>query len=464
MQDLDAVLERQTARVEELRSNATANPTPAAVQALASIHRDRGETLASLGRMEEAVEDQHAAAGYLSGLVIQAGRADLLDRMTEAGATLRGTLRQLGRSEEAIEHELGEAQILLATGQQERALSALRRLLDDRRAALEAEKSAERLESFVKVSTVLGGALFQTERMQEALRVEDEAVQAVGAFGEEQLPFLLSVRANRAVTLGSMGKGEEALAELSEVAEGWAKLLAANANDENLVGALRTTGARADLLVDLGRADEAMHELDRALQLAEQHVDNVPAAGDAVRQILRQQTQVARLQGRLDKAMAAADRWVALAQERNQAMPSMETIEELLDAGLERALILHLVGQHEAALADANQIAGGWQRLAEAQPQRLDVHQRVLMVLDLRERALTELGRHQEALEDQGMIIEMFRALLGAGAPPDLQQALAITLERRASTLRALGRHQEADSDLAEARKLGATPPPSFLV
>ena len=459
MQDLDAVLERQTARMQELRSNATANPTPAAVQALASIPRDRGETLAALGRLEEAVEDQQAAAGYLSGLVIQAGRADLLDRMTEAGDTLRATLRQLGRAEEAVEHELGEAQILLATGQQERALARLRRLFEERRAALEAEKTPERLESFVKVATVLGGALFQTERLQEALQVENDAVAAVEGFGEAQLPFLLSVRANRAVTLGSMGRAEDALAELGEVLAGWEKLLQAAPSEENLVGALRALGARADLLVDLQRTDEALRDLDRALQLAEAHLENVPGAADALRQVLRQQTQVARLHGRMDTALEAADRWVRLAQEQNRAVPSLETIEELLDAGLERALILHLVGQQEAALADANQIASGWQRLVESQPQRLDLHQRILMVLDLRERALTELGRHQEALADQGTIVEMFRALLGAGAPPDLQQALAITLQRRASTLRALGRHQEAEADLAEARKLGGLPP-----
>lgn len=449
MQDLRESLERQSAKVDELRALAESDPSPSAVQALASIYGARGETLARLGELEQAAADQQASTAFFSRLVVEAGRIDLVDRMVEAGEAYRSTLERLDQKGLALDHALGEAQLLALAGRGEEALQRLATSADSVENRFAVHRNAEHLDQLVKVTVTRAAVLHGLDRSGEALEAESAAIAAVSSFGPEQGRFLAALRTNRAMTLGLLGLADEALREIDEVVASYDALLA---GEPALRGeAVRARSVRADLLLAGERIDEALAELRRADEILGNRGNDPERL-----ELLKKRTLLARQLGSIDEAAEAAEAWCTLALAITEREPSLENVEEMLTAGYERALIFHALRRYDVVLDDANRLLGTWSALAERAPDRLDWRHRLLMALDLRERTLTELGRHEEAVADQSLIIEGFRTLLAQGAPPHLQQGLAITLERRATSLRALGRAEEAMADLAEARRVMA--------
>lgn len=456
MADLQAVLERQTSKVDELRQQAEQAPSVASLQALASIYRSRAETLSAMGDHERALEDRQTAVGLLAQLIVGAGRDDLLEPLVENGEQLRATLRQLGRDGEAFDNALGETQIVAAAGQAARAIAQLKRLADERKAALAQQPTPEHLEQAVKALSLLGGTQFQAERQQEALQAETEAIDLVSGFQPPQPEFLASLRANRALTRAALGRMDEAMAELDEVVGTFDRLLAQAPDAVLLAGAIDARTRRAQLLLQQQKLDEALAALDETAAFAERHVQPGDEESAALhRRTLRQLAEAARMNGQLDRALAAAEKWNALVQARaGGAGADLVVVEELLEAAFERGLLYQLLGRSAEALDTANAIAATWDQLAGSNPDRLDLQHRILMALDLRERALTSLGRHEEAVADQSMIIDGFQHLLQQGAPPQLIEGLLVTLQRRAETLRKLGREREAQADLNVLRQI----------
>jgi tetratricopeptide (TPR) repeat protein len=454
MADLQAVLERQTSKVEELQQQAEQSPSVASIQALASIYRSRAETLDSMAEHERALDDRQTAVGLLAQLIVGAGRNDLVEPLVETGEGLRATLRRMGRDDEAFDNALGETQLVAAAGQVARAVAQIKGLANDRKAALAKEATPQRLEQVVKAYSLLAGTLFQAERIEEALHAENEAIDIVSAFQPPQPEFLASLRSNRALTRAALGREAEALAELDEVVASVDGLLAQKTDAVLLAAAVEARTRKAQILLQQRKLDEAIAVLETTTSFAEgQSRDDETAA--LHRRTLRQLAEAARMAGQYDKALAAAERWTQLIEARaNQGQPELAMVEEMLEAGYERALIYQLIGRHDVVLEDANQIAATWDQLAGAAPDRLDLQHRILMALDLRERSLTALGRNEEAVKDQTMIINGFQQLLQAGAPPQLLQGLLGTLQRRAETLQKLGRDREAQADLNVLRQI----------
>ncbi|WP_373049119.1 hypothetical protein [Vulgatibacter sp.] len=454
MADLQAILERQTSKVEELRQQAESEPTVASLQALASIYRDRAETFAGLGQHDEALEDRQAAATLLAQLVLGAGRDDLVEHFVDVGEKLREQLASLGRKDEALDQALSETQVVAATGQAARAIAQIRRVVGEQEAALRQEASVENLDRLLKALSVLSGTLFAAEKAEEALAVEDRAVDAVRAFQPEQPDRLASVRSNRALTRAALGNTDEALAELDEVVASYDQLVVGG-DGTHLAAAAEARSRRGQVLLQQNKVDEGIATLQETVAFVELHAKEGDQEGAALlRSTLRHLTQAARSGSKLDEAFVAAERWAALAQTLADQGGDLTSVEELLEAATERALVLHLLGRNDLAFEDANQIVETWDRLAQAQPGRLDVLQRVMMALDLRERIAGALGKHEEALADQTAIINMTQQLLQRGAPPQLIQGLLVSLQRRAATLKALGRNLEAQQDLDILKQL----------
>ncbi len=454
MQELDATLARQTSRMNELQRQAESEPTVASLDALASIAFERGETLAALGRTDEAIGDQQLATSLLTQIVAGAGRVDLVPRMRSAGERLRTFLQRQGRGQEASVQALGEAQLLSQLGEGEQALRQVDPIVAEAKAALEATRTEEALEFYVQAATIRAGILYALQRLDEALATENESVVAVASFGAGQEPFLCALRTNRALTLGALGRTDEAQAELLEVIGAYDEMLASLPDADTVGGTVRAHNALADLLFEQGRADEAVAALQRAATLAEPFADDAEVSAQ-LRSIARKRTSAARAAGQLDEALQHTNTWCALAQTQAEANSTMENVEEMLEAAYDRAVLLHETGRHDLALLDAGNLVSAWEQLAGQQSERPELEQRVLMGLDVRERALSALGRHDEALVDQSRIVDTFRRMLRMGAAPQLQQGLAMTLQHRAATHRALGNLDKAQADLQEAQRLG---------
>jgi len=435
------VLGRQTAKVEELLVIAKQEPTRGSLQALASIYLARGETLTGRGEAERAADDFREAAALYAHLAVQEREARFVDGMCDAGARHRAALETLGQAEEADRHLLGECQLLLHLGEHQPALRALEPVVERLRA------DEDRFPLFVEAARLHAAALATGGRVDESIARIEALVDALGARGEAGLAA--AMRTEQAIALAATGRREEALAALDRSIAHFDGAL--EADRALLPAALQALRIRAALLLEGDRADEAIPALDRALAWARAHGAD---AVEPVCDLLRERARAALALGRLDEAQRDVDEACAQLQQVVDREPSMERIDALMEAGFERAVVRFQRRDFDAALQEASGLIAAWAALARRAPGRIDLQQRILMALDLRERAASELGRHQEALADQTRVVDGLRALLEAGAPRDLAQALVLTLERRAGTRRLLGDHARAAEDLAEARRL----------
>lgn len=456
MADHAAILQRQTEKIEELGSLLESEPTPNLVQALSSVMRDRSATYRALGETEKAIEDGGAAASMLAQLVLFGGRTDLVDRMVEAGEEFRAMLVDAGLDDDALSHAIGEAQTLARSGSLERGLASLRRLGKDAQAAFEDDPSLPRLEVLDEAQRALWTTLLENGRNDEALAVAEELVGSLEELEPTPARQLRRARRNRGLTLLALDRTAEARAELEAVADEYARDLGPDAEPDVVVEAVPALRSRAELLLEAGQSEEGMATFRRALDLVEPHADRDEGCDDALQGLFGAAVGAARRNGMPDEAVKFAERRCERLRRELEASGTLEAMETMLDGLYDLGLHMHAARRFEALLVDANQLVAAWEHLAAKQGNPPQLQQRILQALDLRERTLTELGRHDEAVGDQTRVIEGFRQFLGMGAPPQLLEGLAMTLLRRADSLAALGRHADAMQDRTEAARARA--------
>ncbi|PLZ01749.1 hypothetical protein CY652_13790 [Burkholderia sp. WAC0059] len=324
-----------------------------------------------------------------------------------------------------------------------------KRLLEHGRAALEsgalitAERSYRELLAadphHPDALHMLGFILFREGRLEDALEHIGRSV-AIRA-----TPLVL---ANHAGVLAALGRREDALVELDRALE----MNAAHP---------RALVQRAGLLLDLGRHEEAAAAYDRLLGVAPDFIDGYC-----------QRSSVLRTLGRFADALASCDRalmrdprsFVALA-ERGQVLQALERREEAIDS-YGRALAAKPGNAEVLYLRAMLYIDPGWLDLALADLNAaLAAAPKFVPAIYNSAVILERLGRFQEAVSRCDRVLEIDskharawanrgNALLGLGRGVDAAEsyARAVDLEpdavpvlcNQATALRRLGHREEA--------------------
>ena len=273
MADHAAILQRQTEKIEELRSMLESEPTPSLVQGLSSVLRDRAATHRALGETDKAIDDAGAGAAMLAQLVLFGRRTDLVERMVETGEEFRPMLADAGHDAEALRYAIGEAGTLARCGLLERGLASLRRLASEARAAFEEEPSSSRFELFDEAQRALWSTLLENSREEEALALAEELIGFLEDLEPTPERELCRARRNRGLTLLALDRTAEAREQLKDVADEYARNLGPDAEPDVVVEAVPALRSRAELLLEAGELEEGIAAFHRGLDLLEAHAD-----------------------------------------------------------------------------------------------------------------------------------------------------------------------------------------------
>ncbi|HUN74191.1 MAG TPA: tetratricopeptide repeat protein [Steroidobacteraceae bacterium] len=314
-----------------------------------------------------------------------------------------------------------------------------------------AKEGAERIRESLRVAPAQPGAHMHLGIALRRLGCLDQAIESFDA-ALRLKPELAEALYNRANTLEDLGRLEEALADLDEALRLSPRFIAA-------------LGRRGDLLMRLSRDGEALNDRNQVVQLvAEDDASGVGLLGlraNALRELGRAEEALATLERALRLKPDAADLW----NDRSIVMRDLKRVPEALESAA-RALRLdpesaEALSNHGDALRDAARFSEaltsyeqalrlkprlaaayrgrgmalqGLRRPAEAlvefaHAERLGAVR--LDVLNQRGNALLELDRFEDALE----CYEQALALM-----PDQQDLLW----NRGSALRRLHRYREA--------------------
>ena len=253
-----------------------------------------------------------------------------------------------------------------------------------------------------------------------------------------------------------------ALADLAAMVTGkLAERLDSPADRARLALALNNQSVR---LSGLGRREEALHAVDRAVEICEVLAEAQPDAflPDLADALNNQSLRLTAL-GRREEALEAINRSVEVYQGLAEGRPDAFLLD--LARGLNnQAIGLSDVGRREEALESVNRAIKAYQVLAEAQPDAFLPD--LALALNNQSVRLSELGRREEALSAVDRAVEICEDL--AGAQPDaFLPNLAMALNNQSNRLADLGRREEAlhavDRAVEIREDLARAQPDAFL-
>lgn len=438
MQTVSDRLSLQTERIAVLAAQAEQLASAGSLQALGSAYLARGETYVALGDDESSSDDFREAAALYAAVVGRWNQRDFLDRMMAAGESHRAALERLGRSEERNVHLLGESQLLTRFGAPLEAARKIEDLAKTLRERLHNDRDS--LSTTVQANILLSGSYMSAGKTEQALDVSSALVETLSSCGEHE--EVAAVRMARAMALHGAGRIDDAIAEATVALDDLEA--SAEADPGRIPVLIEALQAQASFFEEIGRFEEMAESLDRCLELA---ADDDGVSAEEFVALLRRHAQAAVKADDLDGAWNSIDSACDILADVAESEGTSEAHQALNMAIYERARICHRADRYDLALEDAEDLVASWSALADGAPDRLELRHLCLMGLDLRERTLSELGRHEEALRDQTAIVAGFQYLLKQGAPPHVAQGLMVTLSRRVDNLRHLGRMAEAEQD-----------------
>ena len=278
----------------------------------------------------------------------------------------------------------------------------------------------------------------------------------------EGAPLLANSLNSMSVSLSELGRGDEALAAISEAMELFRKLAAAhpNAFRPDLAMSLNNLSSR---LSEHGRHDEALAAIYEAVNIRR---ELAAARPDAFRFSLAKSLNslADRLSehGRSNEAFAAISEAVNLYRELAAAHPDAFR-PNLANSLNSLSYQLSERGRYDEALAAISEAVNLYRELATARPDAFGPN--LAMSLTNLSYQLSGHGRHDEALAAAKEAARLYREL--AAARPDASRPdLANSLNHLSYQLSKHGRHDEALAAAKEAarlyRELAAARPDTF--
>jgi tetratricopeptide (TPR) repeat protein len=344
---------------------------------------------------------------------------------------------------------------------------ALRPFLADLYQARLARTPREEPEERARLAHMLGFALSELGRREEALQATQEAVDLYRRLAAQHpdafLPDLARSLHNLGIRLSEMGRRAEALQATQEAVDLYRRLAAQHPDAflPYLAGSLNNLG---NVLSALGRREEALQATQEAVdlyrRLAAQHPDAfLPYLAASLANLGIRLSEMGRREEALQATQEAVDLYRRLAAQHPDAfLPDLA--RSLHNLGIR----LSEMGRRAEALQAAQEAVDLYRRLAAQHPDAF-LPYLAASLANLGNR-LSEMGRRTEALEATQEAVDLYRRL-AAQHPDAFLPDLAMSLVNLGNRLSEMGRRTEALEATQEAvtlyRRLAAQHPDAFL-
>ncbi|MER5386729.1 tetratricopeptide repeat protein [Streptomyces sp. NPDC002688] len=257
---------------------------------------------------------------------------------------------------------------------------------------------------------------------------------------DPDLPALAMTLNNQANRLADLGRREEALAAITRAVETYQRL-AKQRPDAFLPDLATSLNNQSACLADLGRWEEALAVVTRAVEIREALAEQRPDAflPDLAGSLNNQSVRLADL-GRREEALTAITRAIETYQRLAKQRPDA-FLPDLAMSLNNQSVHLADLGQREEALAAITRAVETYQRLAKQRPDAFLPD--LAMSLNNQSVRLADLGQREKALTAITHAVETYQRL-AKQRPDAFLPDLAGSLNNQSNRLAGLGRWEEA--------------------